>query len=232
VSWDGLLAVALHDVEPAAQERCAEIRAWLRERGVERATLLVIPAAVDGSSAAWLRGLVDEGDAVAQHGYRHRRTAHAGPARALLAHWQGGDAAEFPGLDEAATQRALEAGHRILATAGLEPRGFVAPAYSHTRVLRHALDARFHWWATLWRVHRRGAAPLLAPALCLGTSTALKRTASPPLIRAAARRESMLLRLDVHPADFDHPAHVSALEDALAGARRRRAITYDELVGA
>ena len=40
----GSIAVALHDVEPATFERCALIRDWLDDHGIERVTLLVIPA--------------------------------------------------------------------------------------------------------------------------------------------------------------------------------------------
>ena len=38
------IAVALHDIEPATFERCALIRDWLDDHGVDRVTLLVIPA--------------------------------------------------------------------------------------------------------------------------------------------------------------------------------------------
>jgi hypothetical protein len=39
------------------------------------------------------------------------------------------------------------------------------------------------------------------------------------------------MRIDVHPADFDHPAHMATLEELLARARGRTAVTYDELAG-
>jgi hypothetical protein len=39
-----------------------------------------------------------------------------------------------------------------------------------------------------------------------------------------------VLRLDLHPADFEHPRHVLALESVLQRARGRQAVTYDELV--
>ena len=38
------IAVSLHDIEPATYERCALIRDWLNDHGVDRVTLLVIPA--------------------------------------------------------------------------------------------------------------------------------------------------------------------------------------------
>jgi hypothetical protein len=50
------------------------------------------------------------------------------------------------------------------------------------------------------------------------------------VVRAGARGRGDLLRLDVHPADFDLPRHKAALERVLGCAEGRRAITYDELV--
>jgi hypothetical protein len=38
------------------------------------------------------------------------------------------------------------------------------------------------------------------------------------------------MRVDVHPADFDHNGHVATLESLLTRARGRRAVTYDELL--
>jgi hypothetical protein len=37
------------------------------------------------------------------------------------------------------------------------------------------------------------------------------------------------MRVDVHPADFDHPRLLLALERVLRSAERREAVTYDEL---
>jgi hypothetical protein len=52
---------------------------------------------------------------------------------------------------------------------------------------------------------------------------------SPTVVRAGAHGRGELMRLDVHPADFDLPRHVAAIERVLERAEGRRAITYDEL---
>jgi predicted deacetylase len=229
-------AVTLHDVEPASFERCVEIRGWLAERGVDRATLLVIPAArlhrFDYSSPAlaeWLRERTAAGDAVAQHGLQHRRTRCAGVVRDAVARWQGGGAAEFPGLDAFATVAAVRAGRSILAGAGIDARGFVAPGFAYTRALRRELSGDFDWWAGSLRVHRRGARGVTAPARCLGTSTPLKRVLS-PLFARRGLPGAALVRIEVHPQDFDHPRHVRALERLLRGSAGRPAVTYDQLL--
>jgi len=233
----GSIAVALHDVEPATFERCALIRDWLDDHGIERVTLLVIPAPDlhpffqrRPELAAWLLDCRDRGDAIAQHGLRHRRVRRPAPLRRPLTAWQGGIAAEFPGLNAAETQASVEAGRRTLARAGLEPRGFVAPAYAYTPALRSALAESFEWWATLLRLWRPDRRPAVSPALLLGTSSRARLALSPLLVRAGARTAGRVLRLDLHPADFEHPRHVLALESVLQRARGRRAVTYDELV--
>jgi predicted deacetylase len=122
----------------------------------------------------------------------------------------------------------VDAGRRILKLAGLDPRGFVAPAYAYTPALRAALAERFTWWAGLWRLHTCGAART-SPALCLGTSGPVKRATSPALVRAGALVAGRTLRLDLHPADLDHPRHVIAVERVLNRARRRTSVTLSQL---
>ena len=220
----GALAVALHDVQPATFGRSALIRDWLYDLGVERVTLLVIPAPElhpffqrSPELAAWLLDRRDGGDAIAMHGLQHRRTRRPHPLTR---------ATEFPGLDEDATVACLDAGRRVLEIAGMPPRGFVAPGYAYTGALREHLQERFDWWATLFGVRPRTG---VAPALCLGSSTKLQRATSPALLRAAAALSGRLLRLDLHPADFEHPSHVHAVEAVLRRAHKRTAVTYDDL---
>jgi predicted deacetylase len=233
----GDIAVAVHDVEPSTFERVALIRDWLDDHGVDRVTLLVIPAhdlhpfndrrpeMVD-----WLAERQAGGDAIAQHGFQHRQTRRAEWPRQTLAGFQGHGSAEFVGLDEAETRRAVLAGRRVLRLAGIEPRGFVAPAYAYTAALRSTIASTFDWWASLRALHRAADRDdVRSPALCLGTSSPLKRLTSPLLVRSGALMAGPLLRLDLHPADLDHPAHVGAVEAVLRRARKRRSVTYDML---
>ncbi len=232
------LAVALHDVEPRSFTRCKEIRRWLHDRGVQRVTLLVIPAAdlhPIGSRApalaAWLRTRVACGDTVAQHGLAHRSSTAARWPRSMLANWQGGAAAEFPGLGAEDTVKRVQTGRRLLREIELDPRGFVAPGYAYTRPLREELVRSFDWFADLRSVQISERRRLDAPALCLGASTPIKRLLSPPFVRFAARTSTgEVMRLDIHPADFDLRSHVATLESVLARARARVPVTYDQLL--
>jgi len=223
------IAVALHGIEPATFERCAVIRDWLADHGIDRVTLLVIPARdlhPVGERApamvAWLSERRRAGDAIAQHGFQHSGS------------WRRG---EFSGLDGAETRRAVHAGWRVLKLAGIEPDGFVAPAYAYTSALHRTLAERFSWWAGLLRLHRAPSAPgasgrdPLAPAWSMAAGGPITRLLSPPLLRAGAMLPLSTLRLDLHPADLARPRHMMALERVLQGSRSRRAVTYQELAG-
>ncbi len=244
------LAVALHDVEPATFERCAEIRDWLDDRGVDRVTLLVIPARDlhplgerSPELVDWLLERRRTGDSIAQHGFQHERLRRASWPHRLRAPARTLRAAEFAGLDGEETRRAVEAGWRLLKLAGIEPDGFVAPAYAYTPALRRALRTRFRWWASLLGLHgalaaeqdaanAEGSWRRLVPVWSVGTEGALERALSPTAIRAGAHLAGSTLRLDLHPSALERPRQRVALERALTHATRRRtAATYDELAG-
>jgi predicted deacetylase len=201
------VAVAIHDVEPATFGRTALIRDWLDDHGVDRVTLLVVPApdlhpfsTSSPELVAWLLQRAERGDAIAQHGLTCR-----GP--------------EFAGLGEDEARRAVDSGRRLLKLAGVEAHGFVAPGYAYTPALRATVRERYSWWADLLRLHRVAGGDPLAPAIRL----------SPLALRASALLGGPLLRIDLRPTDLEHTRHMLALERVLRRARRRTAVTYDQL---
>src|SRR5271155_5760445 len=87
-----MIAVALHGIEPATFERCALIRDWLEDHGVQRVTLLVIPARDlhpvgerSPEMVRWLSERRNGGDSIAQHGFRHARLRSGASPRQLFA---------------------------------------------------------------------------------------------------------------------------------------------------
>ena len=210
---EGRLAVAVHDVEPATFERCALIRDWLADQGVDRATLLVVPASdmhpFDRRSpelAEWLAERRAQGDAIAQQGF---------------CGCSGGD---FGRLDARDARRTVEAGRRLLHLAGVEPRGFVAPAYAYTPALHEVLALSHEWWAGLKQIHRRAVTEPLAV-----TAISLRRLADSWLPRGRAAHDTELLRLDIRPDDLDGGRRVARYERILRRERHRVAVTYDTL---
>jgi uncharacterized protein len=237
------IAVAVHGIEPATFSRCALIRDWLDDHGVDRVTLLVIPARDlhpvgerSPEMVAWLGERGRRGDSIAQHGFHHPASRPAGPGltRPLA---RGRRDGEFTRLDGTETRRAVHAGWRVLKLAGIEPDGFVAPAYAYTAALRDELRGRFRWWADMLHVHRaqepaQRPRPPLSPALSLATEGPFARALSPVVLRAGALLPTSTLRVDLHPADLRHPRHMIALERVLArNGTRRVAVTYRDLAG-
>ncbi len=142
---DGVIGVAIHDVEPATWERCALIRDWLDDHGIDRVTLLVIPARDlhplgerCPEMSAWLRERRGAGDAIAQNGFRHEPLG-ADPADGRGVRALRSRRSEFAGLDEREARRVVDAGWRVLKLSGIEPDGFVAPGYAYTRQLLKVL---------------------------------------------------------------------------------------------
>ncbi len=240
------IAVAVHDIEPATFERCALIRDWLDDHGVDRVTLLVIPARDlhpvgerSPEMADWLAERRRAGDSIAQHGFQHQRLRRGSFTPHGLGPVRSGRAREFVGLDGEETRAAVDAGWRVLKLAGIEPDGFVAPAYAYTPALRAVLTSKFRWWASLMRLHRPlGDADgdpreLLAPAWGMAGHNPLRRAFSPSLLRVGSLVCGQTMRVDLHPSDLQHTRHMLALEWILGRAgHRREAITYDELLAA
>jgi predicted deacetylase len=243
------IAVSLHDIEPATFERCALIRDWLSDHGVERVTLLVIPARDLHPLAErspelrdWLIERRAAGDTIAQHGFQHERLGRPARAASTLSRARAARAMEFAGMSDEETRQALDAGWRLLKLAGVEPRGFVAPGYAYTRALRRALPRRFGWWADRLHLHRTPSATtptppgedgarVLSPAFGVSREDRPRRARSPLATRAGSLLAGQTLRLEVHPDDLAHTRHMLALEWVLRRAgREREAITYDELL--
>jgi predicted deacetylase len=255
------IAVALHDIEPATFERCALIRDWLDDHGVDHVTLLVIPARDlhplaerSPEMVSWLIERERGGDAIAQHGFQHLRSGARGSGSYRSLRAVGADyESEFLGLDPNETRRAVEAGWRLMKLAGIEPRGFVAPGYAYTPALKRTLGERFHWWAARLGLHRahpvsagsyrahgegtrlamEAERDLLGPPISLSSTGLLRRALSPALLRAGALVSGTTLRLDLHPSDLEHPNHMLALEWVLKrSACTREAVTYEQLASA
>ncbi len=210
--------MTIHDIEPRTFQRIREIREWLGLRHVDRVTLAVIPAADLHSIgtrapllASWLRAQVARGDAIAQHGLRHRG---AGP--------------EFADLDLEESRGRVDAGRNLLRESELDPHGFIAPAYDYTPALVSVLRERFDWYAE--RAWVRGqAAEVHSIVLGLGSSAPGIRRFTGAMISLQATFCGSLMRLDIHPGDFDRPLRRATLDRLITRAGDRRVITYDDV---
>jgi hypothetical protein len=212
---------------------------------VDRVTLLVIPARDlhplgerSPELAGWLATCRRRGDSLAQHGFQHEQLRRARWTRRLPTPVRSRRAAEFAGLDRDEARRAVEAGWRLLKLAGLEPDGFVAPAYAYTPALRSVLSPRFRWWADAVGLQGgAGGGETDRSGADLGGPDRPWRRLAPAWGPTFAGVGSLLargtLRLDLSPTCLLRRRHTRSLEAALDRAGEcRRAVTYDELATA
>lgn len=238
------LAVSIHDVSPWTRESVARMLADLESAGVGVTSLLVVPdhhhrGAVDADPAfaAWLRGLQAAGHEIVLHGFFHRREPKPRTAwwrKLVTEHYTAGEG-EFYDIDYDAARLRMREGRRMLEAAGLEVRGFIAPAwllgpeaeraakdegFAYTTRLRGVLDLRSGRWTS-------------SQSLVYSVRSAWRRVVSLGWNAALAAKlqGNPLARLGLHPPDWDHDAPRSqALRLAGAMARKRRVIRYRDVV--
>ena len=241
------LLVSLHDVTPAHAARLARAEQLLSALGISEVAYLYVPdfhgrapAHRDPAFAAWCRAARPFRVQWFLHGYYHqelRERLSRSPsspvtwfARTFLTNGEG----EFLSVCGRELQDRLEAGIASLtATVGSAPEGFVAPAWLYNADLFPALErlgVRFtesHFHVVDLRARREVAAPVITWA----SRSAGRRTSS-RLVAAAERRlwvRKPLVRVALHPGDFDHPRIVESITRTIEALRATRSvISYAE----
>jgi hypothetical protein len=238
------LLLSLHDVTPRHLVRLARAEALFRELGVTHATYLVVPRyhrawaiETDSGFRTWCRGPRPFTVRWCLHGYHHeeirptdRFSVRNWFNRQFLTAGEG----EFLGLPEAEMRRCIDRGREAFtACLGVEPAGFVAPAWLFNRALIPVLrDRCFAWTEDHWRIYDLKHGGILdAPVLTWATRTAARRYGSARLVPAllARWRERPVIRIAVHPLDFDDPRFVDVIRLTIAAALHDRVL--DEYEG-
>jgi len=233
--------LSLHDVAPFHLERLRRAERVLETLGVRRIAYLLVPdfhrrGASDARPdfLAWCRGPRRFEVEWCLHGYSHRDDPAAPVDPGLLPRvrrrFLTGGEGEFSRLGAAEARDRVERGRRVFrACLGADPEGFVPPAWLYGRTLPEVLrETGFRWYEDRSAVYGlRGGAVLRSPVVTWATRTRLLRWSSlagcPLLLRWW--RGVPVLRLAVHPFDFDHPATVRAIVRvwrAVLAERRQR----------
>jgi len=240
------LAVSFHDVAPHSRLATHRFLADCAAAGIERVSLLVVPhyhdaCRVDDDPALVgdLRKWAAAGHDICLHGWRHLgETARLTSARARFwgSLYTAGEG-EFQCLDEPEATRRVQAGLALLRDQlGLPVVGFTPPAWLINAAGLRALRACGFRYNTRWAGIDLLAEDrfLPAPPLVYSVRAAWRRLASLAWVRVWAwrQRHAPILRLAIHPVDYDHPAILASLRRFLRlyGARRE-VVTYRDLAG-
>lgn len=140
---------------------------------------------------------------------------------------------EFLNLGEAKSRARIDRGLTISAAClGRCLTGFVAPAWLFPRRLLPVLrEAGFIWTEDHRRIYDlRYGRILEAPVITWSSRTQLRRALSVRLARSLRRRWQAcpLIRIALHPLDFDHPYLIETIKSTVAAVLEDRILaTYD-----
>jgi predicted deacetylase len=240
----GSLVVSLHDVSPHTFDASRRIISALAEAGIPRTSLLIVP---DHHSRGhflgypdfcdWLRLLASGGHEPVIHGYFHRRSRK--PEESLQAKLTTrvytADEGEFFDIDQDEAAVLVEKARGEFRECGLNPSGFIAPAWllsaggeAAMRELGIAYTTRLATVADLQSgeiTHSQSLVWSVRSGWRRATSLAWNST----LFRFS--RRNALLRISIHPVDIDHPRIweqiVALTRDAAA---HRDVLTYEKWI--
>ena len=221
-----MLLVSIHDVTPAFESRVLQLWDLCSSCGITPALLVVpnwhgawpleqYPGFLD-----WIRARAAQGGEVVLHGERHDEV---GLPRLPSDSWRAwGNTAgegEFLTLDAPAARQRLHRALERLQRLGLEPTGFVPPAWlarESTYDVAASAGLRFSEDA--------GSIILLpsklridSPAVRWSARTSLRAWGSVAVAGARwlLQRRSRWPRIALHPQDLDHPATAGSLQRTL-----------------
>ena len=184
-----------------------------------KTSLLVIPdhhrrglISGDPGFAAWLREKCGAGHEAVVHGYFHLRESRGsdGPWKRLVTRCYTAGEGEFFDLDEAAAGKLLADGRAAFDACGVPYCGFIAPAWllgpEAEQAVRRAGFAYTTRIATVcdFPANQTHASRSLVWSVRAGWRRACSRAWNAALARAL--RTAPLLRVGIHPPDWDHPA--------------------------
>jgi predicted deacetylase len=232
------LLVTIHDVTPALALRVEALWRLCESRGVVPG-LLVVPdwhgtAAMESEAGfgAWLRARASDGAEIFLHGERHDEVGlPRGFADGLRAFGRTNREGEFLTLDYEAARERIDRGVARLRAMGLDPVGFVPPAWlakpeTHAAVRDAGLLVSEDDGAVYLHAAARTPLALPSPVVRWSGRGAVRAYGSVLFERMRwwYQRREPVVRIALHPGDLAHPATAASIQrglDAWLSVRRQ-----------
>jgi uncharacterized protein len=234
------LLVALHDVTPVHAARLVKAEALLRSLAIADVAYLFVPrfhgvpSEDDAAFLRWCRAARPFRIHWMLHGYLHRESEADAGAPAKGGWWKrrlltGGEG-EFLALHGEALRDRLTQGREVFRRClDANPDGFVPPAWLAHPELRPTLrDLGFDYTEDHHRVyalrHAAATRSQRAPVITWATRTITRRAGSLVVCPALSLlwRSQPVLRVALHPHDFDYPATIANITRVLRVLTRDR----------
>lgn len=213
------LIVSLHDVSPHTFETTRAMVERLEALGLSRFSLLVVPDhhrkghfLDDPAFCHWLREREAKGDEVVIHGFYHLRASRKGESlrdRLTTRFYTAGEG-EFYDMSGAEALWLIAEAREGFRKIGLDPRGFIAPAWLLSEGAEAALTKLgFAYTVRLGTITDLACQRTFASqSLVWSVRSLWRRSASRFWNRSLFNRlrPAGLLRIGLHPVDFDHRA--------------------------
>lgn len=234
--------VSIHDVSPHTWDRVRRMREDLASWGVAAVSHLVVSDhhrrgffADHPEFCAWIRDQVSAGDEAVVHGFYHERP-RGGPG-GLLERWitesyTAGEG-EFFDLSETEASHRSGAARDAFRACGLNPTGFIAPAWLlGASAALGVKKAGFDYTTRLGTVDDwKAGISYGSQSLVYSVRAHWRRVVSLAWNETLALRLRFcpLIRLGLHPPDWDHPAIRNHARRCITQALAARdAMTYEQ----
>ena len=239
------LVVSIHDVSPLTRAPVTSVLAALAAIGVTRTSLLVVPdhhhrapINADPSFTPWLRDCIAAGHEPVLHGYFHQRTRHPDEStrtRLVTRIYTAGEGEFFDITAADALPLLLRGREELAQCAGIQPTGFIAPAWLLNAEAETAVrDLGFQYTTRLKAItHLPSGRIHHSQSLCWSVRAPWRRLVSLAWNQFlfASLRPNPLLRVSIHPPDITHPKIWRQIQTLITHAvESREPISYCDFI--
>jgi uncharacterized protein len=238
------VVVSLHDVAPCTQQITSTMISELSAHGVRVCSILVVPDyhhegafAKHREFVTWLRGLEADGHEIVIHGYFHERPPQTDETLRdkFMTSFYTQNEGEFYDLPYAEALRRITTARDEFRALGLNPRGFIAPAWLLGNEAEQAVrDAELEYTTRLRTVcDLRSESTFPARALVYSAHSSWRRVLSRGWNAAlfCLMKSKPLLRISIHPPDYSQRAIWKQILGFIAATRgERNATTYQDWI--